>query len=75
MWCVAGNHNYISHICAKGFLNLSLNYTVIDKISNFQEIAPNFIYCKESTFSFLPVVSRYDLSSQTGNNSQGKSSS
>ena len=46
MHCTAGNHNYMSHICANGFLYLNLNYAVIDidKILNFQEIAPNFTY-------------------------------
>ena len=44
MWCAAGNHNYMSHVCAKGFSGSNLSYAVIDKISDFQEIAPNFIY-------------------------------
>ena len=85
MWYVADNHNYMCHVCAKGCLDLNLNEVVIDKISNFHKIAPNFTYsqksyflkycwkkidklgfypvnfmagkCKESTFSFLPVVS------------------
>ena len=72
MWCAAGNHNYMSHVCAKGFLDLNFNQAVIDKISNLLEIAQNFTYislyffpmnsmagtCRECTFSFLPVVSR-----------------
>ena len=73
------------HISAKQSLDSNFNQAVIDKISNFHEIAPNFTYlqnskflsiigsfstncffpvtfmagtCKESTFSFLPAVSR-----------------
>ena len=41
MWCKAVIHNYIFHICAKELLNLNFNEAVIDKISNFHEIAPN----------------------------------
>ena len=44
MWCAADNHNYMCHICAKGFLDSNLNEAVIDKMSNFHEIAPNFTY-------------------------------
>ena len=44
MWCAADNHNHICHMCAKGFLDLNFNQAVIDKISNFHEIAPNFTY-------------------------------
>ena len=42
--CAADNHNNMCHIglCAKGFLDS--NFTVIDKISIFHEIAPNFTY-------------------------------
>ena len=47
MLCAAGNHNYMSHICAEGFINSNFNYAVIDKISNFQEIAPNFTYSQK----------------------------
>ena len=36
------NHNFMSHICAKGFLDSNFNEAVINKISNYQEIAPNF---------------------------------
>ena len=35
MCCVADNHNYMCHTCAKEFLDLNF------KISNFHEIAPN----------------------------------
>ena len=48
MWCVAGNDNYMSHICAKGFLDSNLNYAVIDKVTNFQEIAQTFTYLQKS---------------------------
>ena len=48
LWCAAGNHNYMSHVCAKGFLDLNFNKAVTDKISNFQEIAPNFTYSQKS---------------------------
>ena len=47
IWCAAGNHNYMSHLCAKGFSDSNLNYTVIDKISNFQEIVPYFTYSQK----------------------------
>ena len=84
MLCAADNHNYMCHICAKGFLDSDFNEALINKISNFQELAlishvhknhnffksiiekrktncfypKNFLAgtCKESTFSFLPVV-------------------
>ena len=48
MCCAADNHNYICHICAKEFLDLNFNYAVIDKISNFHEIAPNSTYSHKS---------------------------
>ena len=35
------------HIGAKGFLDLNINEAVIDKISNFHEIAPNFTYSQK----------------------------
>ena len=44
MWCAVVNHNYMRHICAKQFLDANFNEAVIDKISIFQEIAPNFTY-------------------------------
>ena len=46
--CAAGNHNYMCHTCAKEFLNLNFNYAVIDKISNFHDIAPNSTYSHKS---------------------------
>ena len=43
-WYAVDNHNYMCHICAKGFLDSNFNYKVIDKISLLHEIAPNFTY-------------------------------
>ena len=48
MWCATCNNNYMRHIYAKGFLDSNINYAVIDKISNFQEIAPNFTYPQQT---------------------------
>ena len=48
MWCPAENHNYMCHICAKGFLDWNFDKAVIDKISNFHEIALNFTYSQKS---------------------------
>ena len=42
MWCAIENHNYMCQICAKGVLDSNFNQAVMDKISNFQEIVPNF---------------------------------
>ena len=47
MWCAADIHNYTCHICAKGFLDSNFNKAVIDKISNFYKIAPNFTYSQQ----------------------------
>ena len=38
IWCVEDNHSYTCHM----FLDCNFNYAVIDKISIFQEIDPNF---------------------------------
>ena len=40
-WWDVVNHTYMHHICAKGSLDLNINKAVINKISNFQEIAQN----------------------------------
>ena len=48
MWCVANNHNYMCHVCAKGFSDSNFDKAFIDKISNFHEIAPNFTYSQKS---------------------------
>ena len=42
MWCALDNHNNMCHTCAKELLNSNFNQAVIDKISIFDEIAPNF---------------------------------
>ena len=41
-----GYSNHMHHLCAKGFLDLNFNQAVNDKISIFQEIAPNFTFKK-----------------------------
>ena len=50
MRCTAGNYNYMCHTCVKEFLDSNFNLAVIDKISNFHEIAPNFTYSQNSLF-------------------------
>ena len=57
MCCASDNHNYMCHTCAKEFLDSSFNYTVIDKISNFHDIAPNFssIFVTFWTNCFIPI--------------------
>ena len=47
MHCTADNYNYTCHICAKGFLDSNFDEAVIDKISNFNELAPNFTYSQK----------------------------
>ena len=44
MCCAVDIHNYMCHTCAEEFLDSNFNKTVIDKLFNFQEIAPNFTY-------------------------------
>ena len=46
--CDTYNCDYLQHVCAKEFLDSNFNWAVIDKISNFQEIAPNFTYSQKS---------------------------
>ena len=48
MWCASDNHNNMCHTCAKELLDSNFNEAVIDKISIFNEIAPNFTYSQES---------------------------
>ena len=48
MCCTSDNHNYMCHTCAKEFFNSSFNWAVIDKISNFHDIAPNFTFSQIS---------------------------
>ena len=47
MWCAADNHNYMCHACGKEFSDSNFNQAIIDKISNFREIAPNFTYSQK----------------------------
>ena len=49
MWCAVENHNYMHHICAKRFLDSNLK-AVIDKISVFHKIAPNFTCSQKLKF-------------------------
>ena len=48
MCCALDNYNYMCHTCSKKFLNLSFNLAVIDQISNFHDIAPNFTFSQKS---------------------------
>ena len=50
IWFPADNHNYMCYICAKGFLDSNFNLAVVDKISNFHEIAAHFAYSQKSYF-------------------------
>ena len=48
MCCASDNHNYMCHTWAKEFLNSNFNEAVIDKISIFHDIAPNFTFSQKS---------------------------
>ena len=48
MWCATDIYNYMCDIYAKEFLVSNFNQAVIDKISIFQEIAPNFTFSQKS---------------------------
>ena len=37
-------NNYMCHMCAKGFLDANFNQAILDKMSIFRKIAPNFTY-------------------------------
>ena len=50
MGCTAENHNGMCHLCTTGFLDSNFNSAVINKISNFHEIASNFTYSQKSYF-------------------------
>ena len=50
IWCATDKHSYTCHVCAKGFLDSNFNEAVIDKVSNFHEIAPKFTYSQKSYF-------------------------
>ena len=59
MCCASNNHNYMCHTCAKEFLNSSfntVNKAVIDKISNFQDIAPNFTFSQISWWAQIILL-------------------
>ena len=47
MWCATDNYSNTCHTCAKGFLDSNFNKVVINKISNFHKIAPNFTYSQK----------------------------
>ena len=48
IWFAEDNHSCMCHIYAKGFLDSNFNEAVIDKISIFHEIAPNFTFSQKS---------------------------
>ena len=48
IWYAEDNHSYMCHICAKGFLDSNFNEAIIDIISIFHEIAPNYTYWQKS---------------------------
>ena len=48
MCYASDNHNYMCHTCAQEFWNSNFNEAVIDKISNFHDIAPNFTFLPKS---------------------------
>ena len=48
--CASDNHNQMCHTCAKESLNSSFSLAVIDKITNFPDIAPNFTFSQKSQF-------------------------
>ena len=50
MWCAAEIHNYMCQTYAKGFSDSNFDEAVIDKLSNFHKIAPNFTYSQKSYF-------------------------
>ena len=47
MWCAVDIYNYMCHRCAKRFLDSNFKWAVIEKISNFHEIAPDFTYSQK----------------------------
>ena len=57
MCCASDNHRHMCHTCAIEFLNSNFNEAVIDKISNFHDIAPKFyIFTKFVIFQvYLPL--------------------
>ena len=58
-WCAVHDHNYyMCHICAKGFLDSNFNQAILDKISDFHKIAPNFTFSPKS-FVFSVIETFY----------------
>ena len=54
MWCVTDNLSDTRHACARGFLLSNFNQAVINKLSNFHEIAQ--ISNIHKNRSFLPIT-------------------
>ena len=48
MRCAADNHNYMCHTREKDLLDSNFNEAVIDKISDFHEIAQTSSYSHKS---------------------------
>ena len=53
MWCAGDNYNNMCHISAKELLDSNSNEGVIYKITNFNEIVPNFTYSQNRNFSSI----------------------
>ena len=49
MWCAPNNYK---DILCKRFLDTNFNEAVINKISNFHQIAPNLTYSQKNRFLF-----------------------
>ena len=48
--CTADNHNYMCHICTKGFVDSNFNEAVIAQISNLKKKkknAPDFTFSQK----------------------------
>ena len=67
MWCAVGNHNYMSHICAKGLLDsnflikqLLTKYQILTKLPQISHIHKNRIFkMMIGTFKtncFFPII-------------------
>ena len=59
MLCVAGSQVFMCHIWVKGFLDLNFNEEVIDKISNFHKITPNFTYHTHLNHNCLSITGTF----------------
>ena len=53
---MADIHNNTCHICAKGCLDSNFDLAVIDKMSNFLKIAPNFTFLQNSSFLSIIII-------------------